>query len=98
MASTSGTRQGAYDAARRSSGTPAQCGEVSHNGGTEMLPASEDGFTDLQVNGNPYSERAGAGLFMAADTRIMSSRSSFAMPECVLGIVPETELATKLPA
>ena len=33
---------------------------------------------------------AGAGLFMAADTRITSLNSQFAMPECVLGIVPDT--------
>ena len=32
---------------------------------------------------------AGAGLFMAAETRIASDASSFAMPECVLGIVPD---------
>ena len=33
---------------------------------------------------------AGAGLFMSADTRIVSASSTFAMPECVLGIVPDT--------
>lgn len=33
---------------------------------------------------------AGFGLFMSAGTRIASSATSFAMPECVLGIVPDT--------
>ena len=32
---------------------------------------------------------AGAGLFMAAGTRIASSASTFSMPECALGIVPD---------
>jgi len=32
---------------------------------------------------------AGAGLFMAAETRIASAPSSLAMPECALGIVPD---------
>lgn len=32
---------------------------------------------------------AGAGLFMAAGTRIATAGSSFSMPECVLGITPD---------
>lgn len=32
---------------------------------------------------------AGAGLFMAADTRVATMSSSFGMPECALGIVPD---------
>ena len=40
---------------------------------------------------------AGAGLFMAADARVMSVGSSFAMPECVLGIVPDTGASDFLP-
>lgn len=43
---------------------------------------------------------AGAGLFMAADTRITSLSSSFSMPEAVLGIVPDvgaTDYLTIMP-
>jgi len=48
-----------------------------------------------------YVFGAGAGLFMAASHRIATPRVSFAMPECILGIVPDCGatdfLATHLP-
>ena len=43
---------------------------------------------------------AGAGLFMSAGTRIVTDVSSLAMPECVLGIIPDcggTEFLMGLP-
>ena len=33
---------------------------------------------------------AGAGLFMSASVRVASSASSFSMPECAIGLVPDT--------